>query len=357
MNTRHNPNSENEQEQRIECHICGHLDTDHYCSKCGTALVSYDSVGESALSAIRQQLREQLLELIHPIFATLKTFWLIVFKPKPFFGALFRREGKIDDIDFPLTSLWRFLSPDTYQHILDPIQYFLAGILLIFFVFIDDLITFFQSDNPFADSLGDERVTSVVLSQAIQVEGFFLLLFFFGLIAVALCSLVFYTVLSGTYKLTSTSVHDYLTSSQVYTFWIYIWGSYAIAVGGIILVMVELFNIDMTPKDTKAFLVLLCLFIPSLVLMLLHTLFRVPWAAFPSVSKWKIMWANLAVITTWGFVGAMFARTSVGLIVFIPFVLLPILPKLLFYGIMLLLLIQMIRSMRFRFTTRPNQGT
>jgi len=97
MDTKHNPNSENEQEQRICCHICGYSDTDHYCSKCGTALVSYEWVGESALSTIRQQLGEQLLELILPILAAIKTFWLIVFKPKPFFGALFRREGKIND--------------------------------------------------------------------------------------------------------------------------------------------------------------------------------------------------------------------------------------------------------------------
>ena len=118
----------------VKCHICGYEDSYEYCSRCGASLTMNQYYSKSIFRTFVKNVNTVLIDFSNPLFAFLKTFWLVVVRPKQFFHALFYQDVPIADISFPFEKLWKRISPEVYQYTLDPIKYFLSLALLSIFM-------------------------------------------------------------------------------------------------------------------------------------------------------------------------------------------------------------------------------
>jgi hypothetical protein len=99
--------SENVSNEQVimTCLVCGHKDTDEYCSKCGSKLEFLRQKPSSAFRNLANTITEYFREVSDPIFAYLKTNWLLLFDPVRFFHTLYFQDRPIGDLPFLLESL------------------------------------------------------------------------------------------------------------------------------------------------------------------------------------------------------------------------------------------------------------
>ncbi len=114
------------------CLVCGYKDTEEYCSKCGAKLYLFDE-GSSPIRNFILIPKEFFLEVVNPIFAFIKTTWLLITTPEIFFSAIFRYEIPVTNLSFPLENLWKSLTKKE-QYFLDPIKFFLVMFTIFYFI-------------------------------------------------------------------------------------------------------------------------------------------------------------------------------------------------------------------------------
>jgi len=113
-----------------KCISCGYQDTGEYCSNCGSRLEFLGDERVSSIQNFRIILGEYLREVLDPIFAYIKTIWLLLFQPVKFFQVLCFREQPISEIHFPLGSLWRKVSGKRTQYTLHPIAFYTSNFVI-----------------------------------------------------------------------------------------------------------------------------------------------------------------------------------------------------------------------------------
>ncbi len=142
------------------CPQCGreNVPEAEFCIRCGSPL---EWVEPSALRLMRRQLGEIAGQLTDPIFAFLKTTWLVFTHPRQLAESLARRDPPAAQLPFPLHGLWRLFSPDGVPYIHTPVEFFFAAIVLHFLIggftaeiedFATETATLF-ADLPFATAL------------------------------------------------------------------------------------------------------------------------------------------------------------------------------------------------------------
>ncbi len=89
----------------LHCPQCGlhNLPTAAYCARCGAAL---EWTEPSVLRLMRRQIEDLIIQLTDPLFAYLKTAWLVLVHPKRLAHALADRTPPADTLPFPLRGLW-----------------------------------------------------------------------------------------------------------------------------------------------------------------------------------------------------------------------------------------------------------
>src|SRR5690349_5063703 len=93
-----------------KCISCGKVDTGEYCSYCGSKLVFLGDVQASSFQNLINIFKEYFREVVDPIFAYLKTIYLLLVRPVTFFRTLHLQDQSIDAIPFPLKRLWERVS-------------------------------------------------------------------------------------------------------------------------------------------------------------------------------------------------------------------------------------------------------
>ena len=158
-------------ESIVKCSVCGFKDTENYCSRCGSKLKNLPNLWTPNYQNLIAILQEFSLEIINPVFSFFKTAWLLMTNAEYFFESLFLKTKPINEMPFPLSSIWRKIDKDSFQNILNPIQFYLASlapsILLTLFVALFGGITEIEKrliEEFFLNSLsnGSTLVTGVL---------------------------------------------------------------------------------------------------------------------------------------------------------------------------------------------------
>lgn len=114
------------------CIVCGNKDTDEYCSKCGAKLEFLGDEQEVADAKPIEILKEYVGEIADPIFAYLKTTWLLLMNPAEYLLSLYFRDRPINELSFPLSSLWRRVSGKRTQYTLHPVAFFASNLIVTY---------------------------------------------------------------------------------------------------------------------------------------------------------------------------------------------------------------------------------
>lgn len=285
---------------KILCHICGHWDELDFCSQCGTTFTRYGKPLPSAWQAAKTQITELLGEFLQFVFALLKTTWLLIFKPHQFFGALFRAEEPIHNINFPLTGLWNHVSPHSYHYVLSPAKYLLTTLL----------ITFYFHHESFIDRMGSAFGTSISLGnissgiiKSIQTESFFLTILFAILILLVLVSKVCYFIL--TFKQSPIDpTAPRLAGEHIYTLFVYTLGPSILLLG---------FSIQGLSSGDQSPLIIAAVLFSSLATMLMpiHSFFVLPFKALTWLPKWRVLLMSVGALAVWLLIGALMIQVPV----------------------------------------------
>lgn len=112
------------------CPLCGsmNLADQRFCITCGQELSTFES--PSLLRLLLGHVQEILENLFNPMFAFLKTLWVVTFHPLRFHQALTKGDPPIERIGFPLDFLWKGLFPEVRPYVLDPMEFLLTPIVL-----------------------------------------------------------------------------------------------------------------------------------------------------------------------------------------------------------------------------------
>jgi hypothetical protein len=106
----------------ITCRTCGAVDTGTFCSACGSHLA------ESGSGSTTGMLWEAVVQdRLHDVFTVLKTTWLILLHPVTFFRAVVQEDSHLPKASFPLSGLWRAVTPRP-QTVNNPVQFLLLSI-------------------------------------------------------------------------------------------------------------------------------------------------------------------------------------------------------------------------------------
>ena len=269
----------------IPCHICGHIDTPEFCSRCGATLTPFSDMQKPVRKELLHQIGDVLRDVIDPFFASIKTFWLVVFLPEQFFGAIFYKNKAIHDVSFPFARYWHTVSPSAYQYILDPIRYVLVSIFLILFFYADNAISSLNQAS------GIKNVGTLdELSRVAQFEVVVFFVLLFVLFSVVITSSVFYLFIPRKYKSKGQVKNVPITRYQVYVFWTYLWGSVFLFVGMIIFV----FSGFPGNENFALFgFLLTLLFVP---LFITNMFVRVPSRAFIFLPKHHVVFASFMTV-------------------------------------------------------------
>ncbi|MFT5193317.1 MAG: hypothetical protein ACI9EW_000507 [Cellvibrionaceae bacterium] len=107
-----------------KCMMCGETMAHGYefCGRCGHELIDPYPAYLQKRQALRSYFKNLIFEVLIPVLAGIKTTWLIFVKPNEFFKTLFFYEKPADEIDFPLSNLWRKITNEP-QYIYEPAPY------------------------------------------------------------------------------------------------------------------------------------------------------------------------------------------------------------------------------------------
>jgi len=201
----------------VKCHICGYEDSYEYCSRCGASLTMNQYYSKSIFRTFVKNVNTVLIDFSNPLFAFLKTFWLVVVRPKQFFHALFYQDVPIADISFPLEKLWKRISPEVYQYTLDPIKYFLSLALLS--IFMPSIgITKLTLANEMFGRIEEDTIPGTIVTELIRHLSV-ALLFTLTMIIIGGFAVVFRLPLQKKKRVDRKTSLD--LTRQVYLYWMY----------------------------------------------------------------------------------------------------------------------------------------
>ncbi len=201
----------------VKCHICGYEDSYEYCSRCGASLTMNQYYSKSIFRTFVKNANTVLIDFSNPLFAFLKTFWLVVVRPKRFFHALFYRDAPIADISFPLEKPWKRISPEVYQYTLDPIKYFLSLALLSIFMPSIGITKLTLADELFG-RIEEDTISGTIVAELARHMSV-ALLFALTMIIIGGFAVVFRLPLQKKKRLDRKASLD--LTRQVYLYWIY----------------------------------------------------------------------------------------------------------------------------------------
>ncbi len=185
------------------CISCGNQDTDEFCSKCGSKL---EFLGEKRASPGRNLtniVKEYLREITDPVFAYLKTNWLVLRHPVKFFHTLYYQDKPISDLPFFFEPVWRLVNRERIQYALQPEAFFASNFIANFVITAIILYFFFGGIFGRFDP-SDVPAEIPTLSAA----GFTTLIY-------ALATAFIFDFLTREYK---------ISPHFKYSFWVYIFG-------------------------------------------------------------------------------------------------------------------------------------
>ncbi len=206
--------------QRV-CPQCGtaNVPEAEFCIRCGSPL---EWAEPSALRLMRRQVGEIITQIGDPVFAFLKTAWLVLVHPRRLAEALARRDPPAARLPFPLHRLWRLFSPDGVPYIHTPVEFFFTAILLNFILggfnaeiedFASETATLF-ADLPFASALTANEM-EMVSNFAVQL---LILLLFFIVLPLTLLIVQGYRFWMGRGRKEESRI---LWGRMAYFYWLY----------------------------------------------------------------------------------------------------------------------------------------
>ncbi len=139
-----------------------------YCPSCGHEIL--DLHRTSLMRLLREHVAELLEQLFNPVFAFLKTVWLVALRPGRLYWSLISGRPTVRELPFPLHFMWLGLFPEARPYVLDPVELLLASVVLGLVLgagaYLEDAFTevgaiFTESEFPLFRPLSSEAVNLI----------------------------------------------------------------------------------------------------------------------------------------------------------------------------------------------------